>query len=55
MQGYFVWSFLDDWEWTDGYDQRYGLVYVDFDTGERTPKLSAEWYASVIRTGTVQD
>jgi beta-glucosidase len=49
VRGYFAWSLLDNWEWTAGYDQRFGLVYVDFDTGARTPKASYQWFASVVR------
>lgn len=54
LRGYFVWSFLDSWEWTWGYDQRFGLVYVDFDTGARIPKSSFAWYRSVSRSNQVQ-
>ena len=54
LRGYFVWSLLDDWEWIEGYDRRYGLVHVDFDTAQRTPKASFDWYATVVRTGTVR-
>lgn len=49
LKGYFVWSFLDNFEWTFGYSKRFGLHYVDFETGERTPKASAKWYKEVIR------
>lgn len=49
VRGYFLWSFLDNFEWQDGYDRRFGLVHVDFATQKRTPKLSAGWYAQVIR------
>ena len=49
VDGYFVWSLLDNLEWTSGYDQRFGLVWVDHATGHRTPKLSYEWYRDRIR------
>jgi beta-glucosidase len=51
VRGYFVWSLMDNFEWTWGYAQRFGLVYVDFATGRRTPKASARWYADLIRGG----
>jgi beta-glucosidase len=54
LRGYFVWSFLDCWEWTWGYDQRFGLVHVDFDTGVRIPKSSFSWYRSVLRSNKIQ-
>ena len=50
LKGYFVWSFMDDFEWALGYGKRFGIHYVDFDTLERIPKASAIWYASVIRS-----
>ena len=43
LKGFLVWSLLDNYEWERGYEQRFGLVHVDFDTLERTPKAS--WYA----------
>ena len=49
--GVFVWSFLDNFEWAYGYDKRFGIVHVDYDTQRRTPKSSALWYADVARTG----
>ena len=50
MLGYLQWSFLDNFEWAQGYDERFGIVYVDYRTGERIPKDSAAWYAKVIET-----
>lgn len=47
VRGYFVWSFLDNFEWADGYARRFGIVHNDFRTQRRTPKLSARWYAQV--------
>ena len=44
-----VWSLLDNFEWAEGYDKRFGLVYVDYKTQRRIPKDSLAWYASVIR------
>ncbi|TVU15259.1 hypothetical protein EJB05_38769, partial [Eragrostis curvula] len=48
VRGYFVWSLLDDFEWTSGYTLRFGLYHVDFKTLKRTPKLSAKWYRSPL-------
>lgn len=48
VQGYFLWSLMDNFEWTDGFEKRYGLYRVDFDTQRRTPKLSASFYRDVI-------
>ena len=50
VKGYFLWSLLDNFEWADGYSKRFGIVYVDFTTQKRTPKLSAQFYSSVIRS-----
>ncbi|MEP6758339.1 MAG: GH1 family beta-glucosidase [Actinomycetota bacterium] len=54
LRGYFVWSLLDNFEWAEGYDKRFGIVRVDFDTLERTVKDSGRWYRDVIATGEVQ-
>jgi beta-glucosidase len=51
LAGYFVWSLLDNFEWAEGYDRRFGLVHVDFATQRRTPKESARWYAEVVASG----
>ena len=50
VQGYLYWSFLDNFEWSNGYDERFGLVYVDYPTLRRIPKESARWYKEVIET-----
>lgn len=51
--GYFVWSFVDNFEWAEGYAKRFGIVYNDFQTQRRTPKLSAHWYSAVMRENRV--
>ena len=54
LRGYFAWSFLDNYEWSLGYSKRFGLVHVNYETQERTPKASARYYRDVIRSnGTV--
>ena len=50
VRGYFAWSLLDNLEWSLGYSKRFGLVHVNFETLERTPKDSARFYADVIAT-----
>jgi beta-glucosidase len=50
LRGYFHWSLLDNFEWAEGYKQRFGLIHVDYATQRRTPKDSAAWFAEVIRT-----
>lgn len=50
VAGYTVWSLLDNFEWADGYTQRFGLVHVNMATGQRTPKTSYEWYRNLIST-----
>jgi beta-glucosidase len=53
VRGYFVWSLMDNFEWAYGYDRRFGVVRVDYDTLVRTPKDSALWYRELVRTGTI--
>ena len=48
VRRYFVWSFLDNFEWARGFAPRFGIVRVDYDTQERTPKASAAWYRERI-------
>ncbi len=53
MQGYFQWSFMDNFEWSWGYSRRFGLVHTNYETQERQLKLSAKWYAECIRQNRV--
>jgi beta-glucosidase len=48
IKGYIVWSFLDNFEWSEGYRKRFGLVYVDYPTQRRIIKDSGRWYASFV-------
>jgi beta-glucosidase len=48
VRGYFLWSLMDNFEWNSGYAKRFGIVWVDYDTLERTPKASALWYRDFI-------
>lgn len=49
VDGYFLWSFLDNYEWHSGYTERFGAVYVDYKTQQRIPKDSALWYKNWIQ------
>jgi len=54
VRGYFAWSMLDNFEWTHGYKMRFGLVYVDYATQQRTIKDSGRWYARVARENAIR-
>ena len=54
LRGYFVWSLMDNFEWAQGYSQRFGIVFVDYRTKERVPKASAYWYQDVIAANAVE-
>jgi beta-glucosidase len=49
VNGYFIWTFLDNFEWAEGYHPRFGLVYVDFPTQKRIVKSSGYWYATFLK------
>ncbi|MEU7603797.1 family 1 glycosylhydrolase, partial [Streptomyces sp. NPDC041003] len=51
VEGYFLWSLLDNFEWSYGYSKRFGIVHVDYETQTRTPRSSAHWYARLARKG----
>ncbi|HJQ26099.1 MAG TPA: GH1 family beta-glucosidase [Blastocatellia bacterium] len=53
VRGYFLWSLMDNFEWADGYTNRFGIHYVDYKTQKRTPKLSADFYREVIARNSV--
>jgi beta-glucosidase len=48
LDGYFAWSFLDNFEWAEGYEKRFGMTHVDFDSQVRTPKRSAKWFQDFL-------
>lgn len=49
VEGYFVWTLTDNFEWTEGYHPRFGLIYIDFETQERTIKSSGHWYSGFLK------
>jgi beta-glucosidase len=54
VRGYHAWSLLDNFEWADGFSQRFGLAYVDFKTQQRTIKDSGRWYGKVAAKNRVE-
>lgn len=52
VRGYFVWTLMDDFEWRLGYTPRFGLYYIDHQTLNRIPKLSAKWYQDFLKNNT---
>lgn len=50
VRGYFVWSLLDNLEWSSGFGHRFGLVHIDYATQTRTPKASFGWYSQIVST-----
>jgi beta-glucosidase len=50
VRGYHAWSLMDNFEWSEGFSQRFGLTYIDFKTQQRTLKESGRWYANVAAT-----
>jgi len=55
VKGYYVWSLMDNFEWTMGYKPRFGLVRVEYETGKRIPKQSAFWYQDVIAQNGIEE
>jgi beta-glucosidase len=55
LAGYFVWSLMDNFEWAKGYTQRFGIVWVDYESQQRLPKDSALWYKDVIARNSVEE
>ena len=55
LKGYYLWSFLDNFEWSEGYGPRFGMVRVDYDTQARTPKRSYYWYRDVVASNGVAE
>lgn len=54
VRGYFAWSLLDNFEWAEGYDRRFGIVHVDFATQKRTVKASGKWFAELAKANSIR-
>jgi beta-glucosidase len=50
VKGYYQWSLLDNFEWALGYEKRFGIIHVDFQTQKRTIKDSGHWYTDVVKS-----
>ncbi|MDQ8204278.1 GH1 family beta-glucosidase [Pelagicoccus sp. SDUM812003] len=55
LKGYMCWSFMDNFEWAFGYGKRFGLHWVDFQTGERQPKASAKWFGQLAKSNVMPE
>ncbi|MEO6851238.1 MAG: family 1 glycosylhydrolase, partial [Mucilaginibacter sp.] len=55
VNGYFVWTLTDNFEWAEGYKPRFGLIYVDFETQKRVVKSSGKWYADFLKEPKTQE
>lgn len=55
LKGYYVWSFMDNYEWAEGYVKRFGLTYIDYETKQRILKDSAKWYSQVIKNNFIEE
>jgi beta-glucosidase len=55
VRGYFLWTFTDNFEWAEGFQQRFGIVYCDFETQARIVKESGRWYSQLARTNVLED
>jgi beta-glucosidase len=55
LRGYMVWSLLDNFEWAEGYSKRFGIIFVEYGTQRRIPKMSARWYRDVIERNGLPD
>ncbi|MDX8361315.1 GH1 family beta-glucosidase [Cytobacillus sp. IB215316] len=53
LKGYYLWSFMDNFEWAFGYEKRFGMVYVDYKTQQRIPKESAKWFTNVMKENAI--
>ena len=54
VAGYYLWSFMDNFEWAWGFSKRFGIVYVDYATQKRIIKKSGSWYSQVIKDNGIQ-
>lgn len=55
VRGYFLWSLMDNFEWAFGYEKRFGLYWVDYETQARKAKPAVEWYSNLVKTNTIEE